>query len=141
MKRLLLLSMLTFKVFTAELDLNTYSTDLKFAQVTHVVATQQSDSSWCFSTSVRHNDQGWKHYANAWSIEDLQGNQLGYRRLGHPHDNEQPFTRNQCNISIPPNISKVIVQAKCNNHGYGGKAILIDLNKAKDENYIVRKAI
>lgn len=139
MKQLGLLSMLPFSVFAAELDVNTYSTDLKFAQVTHVIATQQDNSSWCFDTSVRHNDQGWKHYANAWSIVDSQGIQLGYRRLGHPHDNEQPFTRSQCNIKIPSNISKVIVKAKCNNHGYGGKAILIDLNKAKGEYYLVRK--
>jgi len=34
-------------------DLETYSTSLEFAQVTHVIATQKPDDSWCFDTSVR----------------------------------------------------------------------------------------
>jgi hypothetical protein len=110
-------------------DLDTYSTSLDFAQVIDVVATQKPNGSWCFGTSVRHNDQGWEHFANGWEVIDLGGNQLGYRELAHPHDNEQPVTRGQCNIEIPTAISTVIVRAKCNKHGFGGKAFVVNLNK------------
>tara|TARA_B110000467_G_C18254347_1_gene442400 strand:- start:465 stop:842 length:378 start_codon:yes stop_codon:yes gene_type:complete len=119
--------MFASSAFAEKPDLATYSTSLDFAQVTHVMATQKSDDSWCFGTSVRHNDQGWEHYADGWEVLDLEGNQLGYRKLGHPHDNEQPFTRSRCKIKIPPEMSKVIVRAKCNKHGFGGKAIVVDL--------------
>jgi len=120
--------MFTSSVFATKFDIDTYSTSLKFAQVTQVVATQESSGSWCFGTSVRHNDEGWKHYADGWEVIDLEGNQHGYRKLGHPHVNEQPFTRSQCNIKIPSGISKVIVRAKCNKHGFGGKPFIVHLN-------------
>ena len=139
MKLLLLLLTFTSSVFASDLDLNTYSSSLEFAQVTHVVAIQRSSGAWCFDTSVRHNDQGWDHYADKWEVLDLEGNQLGYRSLGHPHDNEQPVTRSRCNIKIPSVISKVIVRAKCNKHGFGGKPIIVDLSISQSTDYSVSR--
>ncbi|MCJ8321953.1 MAG: hypothetical protein MJK12_20135 [Colwellia sp.] len=144
MRLLLILSMFATSMFlpsgdASEFDSDIYSTSLKFAQVKHVVATQKSDGSWCFDTSVRHNDQGWDHYADGWEVLDLKGNKLGVRRLGHPHDNEQPFTRSQCNIIIPSGIFKVIVRSKCNKHGFGGKPIIVDLNISKGEGFLVSR--
>jgi hypothetical protein len=52
---------------------------------------------------------------------------FGSPKLRHPHVNEQPFTRSQCNIRIPVGISKIIVRAKCNKHGFGGKSFVVDL--------------
>ena len=127
MKLLLILSIFSSSVFAAKPDIDTYSTSLEFAQVTDVVTAQRFDGTWCFDTSVRHNDQGWDHYADGWEVIDLAGNQLGHRSLGHPHDNEQPFTRSRCNIKIPSGISKVIVRAKCNKHGFGGKPFVVEL--------------
>lgn len=124
---LLILSIFASSAFASIFDIDTYSTSLEFAQVTHVEATQRASGSWCFDTSVRHNDQGWEHYADRWEVLDLEGNQLGYRSLGHPHDNEQPFTRSRCKIKIPSEMSKVIVRAKCNKHGFGGKPFIVDL--------------
>ncbi len=129
MRRLLILSLFASSVFAQQPDLDTYSTSLEFAQVTDVLATQKTDGSWCFGASVRHNDQGWDHYADGWQVTDLDGNEMTFRLLAHPHDNEQPFTRSQCNINIPSEISQVIVRAKCNKHGYGGKPFVVNLNK------------
>ena len=139
MRLLLILSMFVSSVFASTFDIDTYSTSIEFAQVTHVVAAQRSSGKWCFDTSVRHNDQGWEHYADRWEVLDLEGNQLGYRSLGHPHDNEQPFTRSRCEINIPAKISKIIVRAKCNKHGFGGKPIVIDLNISQGEGYLVSR--
>jgi len=127
MKLLLILSFLTSSVFASKFDTDVYSSSLDFAQVTDVLATQKLSGSWCFGTTVRHNDQGWEHYADGWEILDSKGEKLGYRKLHHPHDNEQPFTRNQCNITIPLGITKVIVRAKCNKHGFGGKPFIVYL--------------
>jgi hypothetical protein len=127
MRLLLILSIFTSAALASKFDSDTYSTSLDFAQVKDVLAIQKSRGSWCFNTSVQHNDQGWEHYANAWEVIDLDGKQFGYRQLAHPHDNEQPFTRSQCNIEIPSEVTKVIVRAKCNKHGFGGKPFIVDL--------------
>lgn len=111
--------------------------DLNFAQVVFVQATQNSDGRWKFDTTVRHNDEGWDHYADAWQVVDPAGNLLAERVLTHPHDTEQPFTRSQSNIDIPSDITQVIVQAKCNVHGFGGQAVLVDLTVTEGENFEV----
>ena len=59
MRLLLILLLFTSSAWAEKLDLATYSASLDYAQVTNVLATQQADGSWCFGTSVRHNDQGW----------------------------------------------------------------------------------
>lgn len=140
MRLLIILPMFASSVFASKSDIDTYSNSLEFAQVTHVVATQKSSDSWCIETSVRHHDQGWDHYADGWEVIDLEGNQLGYRRLGHPHDNEQPFTRSLCNIKITSEISKIKVRAKCNKHGFGGKSVVVDLNTKVGEEYSVNRS-
>ena len=58
------------------------------AHVVYVAAMQVDDGSWCFKTSVKHNDLGWEHYADGWEVTDLKGAQLGYREITHPHVNE-----------------------------------------------------
>ena len=121
----------------SEFAIDKYSTDLDYAQVTYVEAVQSSDGSWCFNTTVRHNDEVWDHYANACQVLDEEGNELGWRLLAHPHDNEQPFTREQCDIEIPAKISKVIVRAKCKVHGFGGQPVLVDLTKSDGEKFKV----
>lgn len=62
-------------------------------------------------------------------VLDFNGKPLSFRLLAHPHVNEQPFTRGQCDIEIPSEVSRVMVRAKCNKHGYGGKIFVVDLRK------------
>ena len=116
------------------------SADLNYAQVTHVEAVQSKDSSWCISATVRHNDEGWDHYANAWAVFDKDENEIAWRTLLHPHDDEQPFTREQCDIDIPEEVTKLIIRAKCTVHGFGGQTVVVDLSEAEGEKYkIVKK--
>ena len=136
---LLMLSIFTSPIFASMPELDNANSSLEFAQVTHVIARQRSDDRWCFDTSVQHNDQGWEHYADGWEVIDLEGNLLGSRLLGHPHDNEQPFTRSPCNIKVPLDVAKVIVRAKCNKHGFGGKPIIVDLSISQGADYSVSR--
>lgn len=53
-----------------------------------------------FDVTLTHPDTGWDDYADGWRVEDAQGNVLGTRVLGHPHVNEQPFTRS-LTIDVP----------------------------------------
>jgi hypothetical protein len=127
MRLLLILSIFVSSVSATKFDIDKYSTSSDFAQVKEVLVTKEESGNWCFGASVLHNDEGWEHFADGWEVIDQEGNQLGYRTLHHPHVNEQPFTRSQCNIKIPVEISKVIVRAKCNKHGFGGKALVVEL--------------
>ena len=111
--------------------------DLEYAQVVFVTATQSSDGTWRFDTTVRHNDQGWENYADAWQVVDLTGNMLGERILLHPHDTEQPFTRSQSGIVIPDEVTQVIVRAKDNVEGFGGQVVVVDLTKSEGEKFEV----
>ena len=130
MKALLILSLIT--TFAAANE-QAFNPSLDYAQVSKVVASQSVNGDWCFNVTVHHNDQGWEHYADGWEVLDLQANVIAQRVLAHPHDNEQPFTRSKCNIQIPEEISKVIIQAQCNQHGIGGQTITVDLKIPQNE--------
>lgn len=113
-----------------------FNSNLDFAQVEFVRAIQMTDGSWRFDVTVRHKDEGWDHYADLWEVVDPEtGDILAERELAHPHDTEQPFTRSQYDITIPTELSGVVVRSKCTDHGYGGKAILVDFAFLETEEY------
>ena len=115
-----------------------FNPDLDIAQIEYVKATEASSGSWRFDVTVRHNDEGWDHYADAWQVVDPQnGKVLGERILAHPHETEQPFTRSQSGITIPNGLRRVLVRAKCNVHGFGGREVLVDLSQSEGDGYQV----
>jgi len=112
--------------------------NLDYAQVVYVRAVQQDSELWRFDVTVRHNDGGWEHYADAWQvIRPSDKKVLAERILAHPHVSEQPFTRSQSGVSIPATLAVVSVRAKCNVHGFGGREITVDLNRLKGDGYEV----
>jgi len=80
-----------------------------------------------FDVTVKHDDEGWKHYANRWEILSPDGEVLATRVLAHPHANEQPFTRSLGNVKIPSDLSAVVVRAHDLQHEYGGKEFAVEL--------------
>lgn len=97
------------------------------ADVLDVVVACSSDSMCRFDVTVKHDDEGWKHYANRWEVLSPDGEILATRELAHPHDNEQPFTRSLVNVRIPSNLFEVTVRAHDLRHEYGGKEIVVEL--------------
>lgn len=82
---------------------------------------------YSFSVTVRHADAGWDHYADKWEVVTPDGTVIDTRVLAHPHDNEQPFTRNLGSVRIPADLTKVRVRAHDKVHGYGGREMEIDM--------------
>ena len=80
-----------------------------------------------FDVTLLHPDSGWDHYADAWEVLDADGNRLRLRELFHPHENEQPFTRAQSGITVPPGISTVYVRARCSVDGWSDQLFEITL--------------
>jgi hypothetical protein len=93
-------------------------------------ATASCAASVCtFSVTVRHEDEGWSHYANAWEVLLPDGSVLATRVLEHPHVEEQPFTRELSGVKIPPNVTSVRIRARDCVHGYGGREVVIPLDQ------------
>ena len=99
------------------------------ADVEAVRASQSADGSWRFDTTVRHDDEGWDHYADKWDVIAPDGTVLGERVLLHPHEDEQPFTRSQSGIVIPEHITEVTVRAHDSVHEWGGKEFTVTLER------------
>jgi hypothetical protein len=97
------------------------------ADVVSVQVRRTGPDTYAFSTTVRHEDEGWNHYADAWEVVAPDGSVLATRVLYHPHENEQPFTRSLEDVKIPATIRKVTVRAHDSVHGYSGKAKTIVL--------------
>lgn len=81
-----------------------------------VVATAMAapdGTTFRFGVTLRHPDTGWEHYADTWQIEAPDGTVLGVRKLDHPHEEEQPFTRSLSGVVVPEGLTRVRVRAHC----------------------------
>lgn len=68
-----------------------------------------------------------QRYADAFRAMSKEGVVFGERKLLHDHANEQPFTRDLHGVKIPREIRVVVIQAKDQKYGYGGKTVEIVL--------------
>ena len=93
------------------------------ADVENVNITMTGEDTFSFDVTVRHADDGWKHYADKWDVVAPDGTVLGTRTLYHPHVDEQPFTRSLSGVKISDSIKEVTVRAHDSVHGYGGKTV------------------
>lgn len=75
-----------------------------------------------FDVTLSHGDTGWDDYADGWRVELADGTILGTRVLGHPHVNEQPFTRSD-RITVPDGVTKVFIRASDNVGGWAQDAV------------------
>ena len=91
------------------------------ADVIEVHVRRVAGDTYNFDVTVRHADEGWKHYANKWDVTAPDGTVVGTRILAHPHVEEQPFTRSLAGVKIREDIDEVTVRAHDLVHGYGGK--------------------
>lgn len=66
-------------------------------------------------------------YADGFRVMGRDGVVFGERQLLHDHGNEQPFTRDLYGVRIPPGIRVVVIQARDQRYGYGGKTVEVVL--------------
>lgn len=99
---------------------------------------EQQSGGWHISTTLRHADKGWSHYADAWRVVDGQGTILATRTLHHPHEHEQPFTRSLGGVLIPAGQHIVFIEAHDSVHGWSQQRLRVDLAQARGERFEVR---
>ena len=100
---------------------------------------QQPGQNWRVAVTLRHDDTGWQHYADAWRVVDERRRVLAPRVLHHPHVDEQPFTRSLPAVVIPQDLTRVMVEAHDNVHGWSTNALPIELNEAVGERFSVSR--
>lgn len=97
------------------------------ADVVGVKIVKEGTGTYRFDVSVKHSDEGWNHYANAWDVVSPDGTVLGTRVLAHPHETEQPFTRSLQGVRIPDGVDQVTVRARDSVHEYGGAEMIVQV--------------
>jgi hypothetical protein len=115
--------------------------------VLHVRAVQAPDGTWTFHVTVSHPDTGWEDYVDGWDVLTSDGTVLKLktddpftRLLLHPHVDEQPFTRSQSGITVPPGVTEVRIRAHDLVDGYGGREVLIDLEAPSGPDFEVTRS-
>lgn len=68
-----------------------------------------------------------QRYADAFRVMGRDGAVYGERILLHDHAGEQPFTRDLYGVRIPRAVTVVVIQARDQRFGYGGKTIEVVL--------------
>ena len=116
------------------------------ADVENVRAIESADGTWTFHVTVRHPDTGWEDYADGWDVLTPDGVVIKpdpsspfTRLLLHPHETEQPFTRSQSGIVIPPDVTQVRVRAHDLVDGFGGREVVVDLTVSSGPDFEVER--
>jgi hypothetical protein len=80
-----------------------------------------------FDVTIRSRDTGWSRYADRFDVLAPDGTVLGSRELLHPHEDEQPFTRDLRGVSIPAGIRRVTIRAHMKGVGHDGATLEVAL--------------
>ena len=93
-----------------------------------------TEDSWTFHVTLKHNDSGWDHYADAWQVVDEDGKVLAKRVLYHPHEHEQPFTRSLSGVKLQGSAI-IYVEAHDKVHGWSKDRVKIDFDFTEGDRY------
>jgi hypothetical protein len=93
------------------------------ADVIEVRVDSEGSNTYRFEVTIRSDDTGWEKYADKWEVVSPDGTVLGTRVLAHPHETEQPFTRDLSGVKIPATVKEVRIRAHDSVEGYGGAEV------------------
>lgn len=94
-----------------------------FPDVVAVEATSEGGDNWSFSVTLSSPYDSPDRYADSWRVVGPDGTVYGERFLTHDHAGEQPFTRSQNGIEIPPGVNTVTVEGRDQVSGWGGTTL------------------
>lgn len=101
----------------------------RFPDVMSAKVHRDAQGRYQFDVTVSSPYDTAARYADGFRVTTPDGTVLGERPLWHDHQHEQPFTRSLIGVSIPDTITKVVIQARDQKYGYGGKSVEIVLPK------------
>jgi hypothetical protein len=99
----------------------------RYPDVVSAKVQQRAPDTFDFDVTVSSPYDTPTRYADAFRVMGQDGVVFGERKLLHDHGNEQPFTRDLHGVSIPPGLRVVVIQARDQQYGYGGKTVEVVL--------------
>lgn len=99
----------------------------KFPDVVGVKVRASANRIFDFDVTVSSPYDSAARYADAFRARTKDGVVYGERKLLHDHATEQPFTRDLYGVRVPAGIRSVVIEARDQKHGYGGKIVEIVL--------------
>lgn len=99
----------------------------RYPNVVAVRVRARSSDLFDFEVTISSPYDSAQRYADAFRVVGPDGSVLGVRELLHDHAGEQPFTRDLYGVAISPGVSRVSVQARDRQHGWGGKTFELSL--------------
>ena len=99
----------------------------KFPDVVDVKVTTRGAGAFDFAVTISSPYDTAQRYADAFRVLAPDGRQLGELVLLHDHADEQPFTRSLTGVAVPAGIASVVVEARDQKNGYGGKTKTVAL--------------
>jgi len=99
----------------------------KFPDVLSAKVTARGAQAFDFDVTVSSPYDTPQRYADAFRVMGKDHKVFGERILFHDHAGEQPFTRDLYGVKIPAGVRTVVIQARDQKFGYGGKTIEVAL--------------
>lgn len=96
------------------------ASDTLFPDVVEVEVTGSRDQ-LSFAVTMTSSYDSPERYADGMRVRSADGKTVyGERELTHDHASEQPFTRSIDGVSIPSDVSEVVVEGRDQVSGWGG---------------------
>jgi hypothetical protein len=101
--------------------------DDRFPDVLKATVRAAADGRFDFDVTIASPDDTPARCADGFRVSTLKGVVLGERTPWHDHQHEQTFTRDLYGVAVPAGMATVRIQARDQQHGYGGVAIEVSL--------------
>jgi hypothetical protein len=95
----------------------------KYPDVVDVKVAASGNNRFDFDVTISSPYDSPQRYADAFRVLSMAGQPWGERKLLHDHADEQPFTRELYGVSIPAGVRTVVIQARDQKYGYGGRTM------------------
>jgi len=102
-------------------------TEQRFPDVVSVKVQMRARDTFDFDVTVSSPYDTPERYADGIRVLGRDNEVLGERKLFHDHADEQPFTRDLYGVKIPSSLRVVVVQARDQKYGYGGRSVQVTL--------------
>ena len=99
----------------------------RFPDVVSAKVQARGQDTFDFDVTVSSPYDTPQRYADGVRVLGRNNEVLGERKLLHDHADEQPFTRDLSGVKIPLSVLTVVIQARDQKYGYGGKSVQVAL--------------
>jgi len=99
----------------------------KFPDVLAVKVRAAGANRFDFDVTVSSPYDSARRYADGIRARSRDGAVFGHRKLFHDHADEQPFTRDMYGVEVPAGVKSVVVEARDQRFGYGGRTVEVEL--------------